>query len=78
MSADITVPPLPAGRTPADYALEHAEYLAAHFGAEFWTRHDAKTEFPDRAERLLTSFADAAIDAATSQEGEVSPHADRC
>lgn len=40
------------------YGEPNGNYV--HFGAEFWTIHDAKTERPDVAARLLTTYADAA------------------
>lgn len=42
----------PNGNKPGNYR---------HFGGEFWTIHDATTADKDKAKRLLTGFADAAI-----------------
>ena len=48
------------------YGNANGNYV--HFGAEFWTMHDAKTENPEVAARLLTTYADAAR--AAQKEGE--------
>lgn len=41
------------------YGEANGNYV--HFGAEFWTVHEAKTERPEVAARLLTTYADAAL-----------------
>lgn len=50
--------PDPNGNDPKSYR---------HFGAEFWTIHQAPTSDKEQAHKILNGFADAAIDAAMSK-----------
>ncbi|MCE0464880.1 hypothetical protein [Pseudomonas uvaldensis] len=50
----------PYGNSPGNYR---------HFGAEFWTMHEAPTADKERAAEILNGFADAAI-AAMGQGGQ--------